>query len=120
LRAERARRTIEVSGEDLPGAAAIELMEELRASGLFNDVVLVRDRRDAAACDVVFSGRLLATDQRTRVLWYGVTLAAPALWLVGFPSQTYHVRTAIEVSLNDFRGNTMDFYRHHEVAPTGV
>jgi hypothetical protein len=120
LQAARSQGTLQMSGEDLPSAAAVSLLLELRASGLFKAVIPVRDRRDAAQCDVVFNGRLLATEQRTGILWYGLSLAGPALWGIGFPSQTFHVRTAYEVTLLDYEGRPMDVFRYHEVAPTGI
>lgn len=120
LQDERLAGVVEASGASLPAAAAVSLYMELKGSGLFQDVRLVKGPRDRQGCDIIIAGDLVRTEQRNGVIWYGVTIAAPVFWMLGLPPNTRHVRTAMRARVLDYEGRPLAEWEYHVASPTEV
>lgn len=85
--------------DDLASAAA----EELRASGIFKEVVGVSP---ASEGDLVLYGEVKSTRYYATMLTYGLSVVAPALWFIGIPAGSITNELRVEFSLEDSRTRT--------------
>ena len=81
--------------DDLATAAA----ESLKQSGLFSQVKIQRDAKNAPY-DYLWKTEMLDTQYRGMLLTYGITyLAAPVLWVIGFPDGISTVDLSLRFTL---------------------
>lgn len=85
--------------EDLPKAAAFSL----RQSNLFADAFFTfGGEKDRA--DLILEGKIISTTYHGRILSYGLSIAAPYIWLIGAPAGTSLNRLALHLTLKNKRG----------------
>jgi hypothetical protein len=86
--------------EDLARASA----EELRASGLFQEVVVAPR---AAQGDLILKGEVKSTRYYATVISYGLSGAAFIPWMIGLPSGKFTNELRVEFSLEDSDTHTV-------------
>ena len=86
---------------EFPRELALAATDSLRQSRLFPEVRYA-DTADQAKTQWLFQGVITNTDYRGERLTYGLTyLAAPALWLIGFPDAISHNRLDVTFHIID-------------------
>ena len=87
------------------------IADEILASGLTDEVVLVGSVREGMAQkearpDLYITGKLQLVEENRETLSYGLTIAAPVLWLF-LPARNVNYRLAYVVEVRDWEGNLL-------------
>jgi hypothetical protein len=90
--------------EDLASASA----EELRASGLFQEVVVAPR---AAQGDLILKGAVKSTRFYATEISYGLSFAAVIPWMIGLPTGKMTNELSVEFSLEDSDTHTVLWHK---------
>jgi hypothetical protein len=111
LRRQREGVSLLRSKYSFPDIIPATIADEILASGLTDEVVLVGSVREGMAQkearpDLYITGKLQLVEENRETLSYGLTIAAPVLWLF-LPARNVNYRVAYTVEVRDWEGNLL-------------
>ncbi|MCC5876077.1 MAG: hypothetical protein JJU11_07645 [Candidatus Sumerlaeia bacterium] len=116
LRAQREGGPRLRSEYSLPHIIPASIADEIQASRLTDEVILIGSLNEglsntAARPDFYISGRLELVQENRETLSYGLSIAAPVLWLF-LPARNVNYRLAYTVELKDRDGKTISTHTY--------
>jgi hypothetical protein len=82
------------------------LAEDLSTASIFEDVGFGYKKGDS---DVVFTGKILNTKYKGKILSYGLSVYGPIFWLFGAPAATLSNELSLELSCEDAKSGNVLF-----------
>jgi len=96
------------------------LAAELKATGAFDEVVVVASASEAGKYPIIIKGKVLESMQRGKVMYYGLSFLAKYLHMIGVPAKSHYWTLKVEYeAIDSLTGKTLVAKRTFENTSDG-